>query len=209
MSTELQTQVTQILQEFDRRENASAELLPLVYDQLKAIAGARMRGERTGHTLQATALVHEAYLKLVGDREVSWQNRAHFFAAAAEAMRRILIDHARKRKSEKRGGGAARVPITVVDLAAESDPDQILALEEAMTRLQGEDPRAAQIVNLRFFAGLSVDETTEATGLSRRTVMREWAFARARLFELLEGGPQGSEGALNKDRIAAAGDPSP
>lgn len=209
MSTELQTQVTQILQEFDRRENASAELLPLVYDQLKAIAGARMRGERTGHTLQATALVHEAYLKLVGDREVSWQNRAHFFAAAAEAMRRILIDHARKRKSEKRGGGAARVPITVVDLAAESDPDQILALEEAMTRLQGEDPRAAQIVNLRFFAGLSVDETTEATGLSRRTVMREWAFARARLFELLEGGPQGSEEALNKDRIAAAGDPSP
>jgi RNA polymerase sigma factor (TIGR02999 family) len=209
MSTELQTQVTQILQEFDRRENASAELLPLVYDQLKAIAGARMRGERTGHTLQATALVHEAYLKLVGDREVSWQNRAHFFAAAAEAMRRILIDHARKRKSEKRGGGATRGPITVVDLAAESDPDQILALEEAMTRLQGEDPRAAQIVNLRFFAGLSVDETTEATGLSRRTVMREWAFARARLFELLEGGPQGSEGALNKDRIAAAGDPSP
>src|SRR5690606_36735472 len=160
-------------------------LLPLVYEQLKAIAGARMRSERTDHTLQATALVHEAYMKLVGDRDVSWQNRAHFFAAAAEAMRRILIDHARKRKSEKRGGGMARVPITVVDLAAESDPDQILALEEALAQLEREDPRAAKIVNLRFYAGLSVEETVEATGLSKRTVMREWAFARARLFELL------------------------
>lgn len=209
MDGDLQTRVTQILQEFDRREDASAELLPLVYDQLKAIAGARMRGERAGHTLQATALVHEAYLKLVGDREVSWQNRAHFFAAAAEAMRRILIDHARKRKSEKRGGGAARAPLSVVDLAVESDPDQILALEEALTRLQGEDPRAAEIVNLRFFAGLSVDETTEATGLSRRTVMREWAFARARLFELLDGCSPGAEGAPQGDRIAAAGDLSP
>jgi len=144
-----------------------------------------MRSERTDHTLQATALVHEAYMKLVGDRDVSWQNRAHFFAAAAEAMRRILIDHARKRKSEKRGGGMARVPITVVDLAAESDPDQILALEEALAQLEREDPRAAKIVNLRFYAGLSVEETVEATGLSKRTVMREWAFARARLVELL------------------------
>lgn len=185
MQTDLQTQVTRILQEFDQREDASAELLPLVYEQLKAIAAARMRAERSGHTLQATALVHEAYLKLVGDREVSWQNRAHFFAAAAEAMRRILIDHARKRKSEKRGGGMARVPITVVDLATENDPDQILALEEALAQLEREDPRAAQIVNLRFFAGLSVEETVEATGLSKRTVMREWAFARTRLFELL------------------------
>ncbi len=185
MQTDLQTQVTRILQEFDQREDASAELLPLVYEQLKAIAAARMRAERSGHTLQATALVHEAYLKLVGDREVSWQNRAHFFAAAAEAMRRILIDHARKRKSEKRGGGMARVPITVVDLATENDPDQILALEEALAQLEHEDPRAAQIVNLRFFAGLSVEETVEATGLSKRTVMREWAFARTRLFELL------------------------
>lgn len=194
MQTDLQTQVTRILQEFDQREDASAELLPLVYEQLKAIAAARMRAERSGHTLQATALVHEAYLKLVGDREVSWQNRAHFFAAAAEAMRRILIDHARKRKSEKRGGGMARVPITVVDLATENDPDQILALEEALAQLEREDPRAAQIVNLRFFAGLSVEETVEATGLSKRTVMREWAFARTRLFELLGGDMAATDG---------------
>jgi RNA polymerase sigma factor (TIGR02999 family) len=144
-----------------------------------------MREERAAHTLQATALVHEAYMRLVGDANISWQSRGHFFRAAAEAMRRILIDHARKRKAQKRGGGRIGLPISVVDLAEDNDPAQVLALDEALKTLEAEDERAAVIVQLRFFAGLSVDETADATGLSRRTVLREWAFARARLFELL------------------------
>ena len=186
MPTEQQTQVTMILSEVGQRPDAAAELMPLVYDQLYAIARQRMREERAGHTLQATALVHEAYMRLVGDANLSWESRGHFFRTAAEAMRRILIDHARKRKAAKRGGGRSSLPISVVDLAADHDPERVLALDEALTSLEAEDERAAQIVQLRFFAGLSVDETADAMGLSRRTVMREWAFARARLYELLE-----------------------
>lgn len=179
-------QVTRLLAEISDRGDAAGELMPLVYEQLHAIARQRMREERAGHTLQATALVHEAYMRLVGDAEISWQSRGHFFRMAAEAMRRILIDHARKRKAQKRGGGKAGLPISVVDLASVDDPDRVLALDEALNTLEAEDARAAQIVQLRFFAGLSVDDTAEAIGISRRTVMREWAFARARLFELLD-----------------------
>ena len=182
---DIRDEVTRLLREAHQRKDASGELLPLVYEQLRAIANNRMREERAGHTLQATALVHEAYMKLVNGPEVDWESRAHFFRAAAEAMRRILIDHARKRKSEKRGGGRAALPINVVDLAEEADPDQVLALEEAMQRLEAEDARAAEVVKLRFYAGLSVEETAEAMGVSERTVMREWAFARARLFQWL------------------------
>jgi len=185
MSDDASTKVTRLLQEFDQREHAADDLLPLVYDQLRAIAQRRMAGERGAHTLQATALVHEAYVKLIGDQRMSWQNRAHFFAAAAEAMRRILIDHARKRASQKRGGGRKALPISVVDLAEDADPSRVLALDEALTRLEEEDGRAARVVQLRFFAGLGVDEVAEILGVSERTVMREWAFARARLFELL------------------------
>lgn len=180
------SQVTRILGQVGLRPDAASELMPLVYEQLYAIARQRMREERAGHTLQATALVHEAYMRLVGDAGLSWESRAHFFRTAAEAMRRILIDHARKRKAAKRGGGKSAMPISVVDLAADHDPSRILALDEALTTLEGEDERAAQIVQLRFFAGLSVDDTADAMGLSRRTVMREWAFARARLFQLLD-----------------------
>lgn len=179
-------QVTRLLAEIPDRGEAASELMPLVYEQLHAIARQRMREERAAHTLQATALVHEAYMRLVGDAEISWQSRGHFFRMAAEAMRRILIDHARKRKAQKRGGGKSGLPISVVDLASVDDPDRVLALDEALTTLEEEDPRAAQIVQLRFFAGLSVDDTAESMGISRRTVMREWAFARARLFELLD-----------------------
>lgn len=186
-------EVTRILQQIDRRADAAEELLPLVYDHLRAIAQRRMREERAGHTLQATALVHEAFVKLVGGAGGAgggadgpgWESRAHFFRVAAEAMRRILIDHARKRKSVKRGGGATPIPLSVVDLAAEHDPAQIMALDEALETLEAEDARAAEVVKLRFFAGLSVEETAEAMGISERTAMREWAFARARLYELL------------------------
>ena len=188
MTDELKDRVTRLLREFDQRDDAAETLLPLVYEQLRAIAQARMAGERDGHTLQATALVHEAYLRLVGGEDVAWESRAHFFAAAAQAMRRILIDHARKRGSAKRGGGRASVPMSVVDLAVESDPAQILALDEALTTLEADDPRAAEVVKLRFFGGLSAEETAELMGLSLRTVMREWAFARARLFEALDSG---------------------
>jgi RNA polymerase sigma factor (TIGR02999 family) len=190
MSEDVTREVTRVLQEQHDPAKAREELLPLVYEQLRAIAQRRMSEERADHTLQATALVHEAFLRLVGDRNLSWDRRSSFYAAASEAMRRILVDHARKRGSLKRGAARAHVPLSVVDLAAESDPDTILALEEAMTRLETEDPRAARVVQLRFYAGLSVEETAKALELSERTVMREWSFAKARLFEMLhpEGG---------------------
>lgn len=166
---------------------APARLLDLVYTQLRAIAGQRMGSERRSHTLQATALVHEAYLRLLGGSQIQWAGRAHFFAAAADAMRRILIDHARSRNALKRGGGKAALAITnVADLAAEGDPAGILALDEAMSRLEGVDADAAAVVRLRFYAGLGVEETAQALGRSPRTVRREWAFARAWLREALE-----------------------
>ena len=168
----------------------SGRLLEVVYDQLRGIAQQRMAHERRDHTLQATALVHEAYLRLVGDAEVSWANRAHFFAAAAEAMRRILIEHARGRARLKRGGDGGhapvRRPLNVLDLAQEHDPAQILTLDEAICRLSEQDLDAAQVVRLRFFAGLSVEETAAALGVSPSTVDREWAFARAWLHRALE-----------------------
>jgi RNA polymerase sigma factor (TIGR02999 family) len=190
VSDDLQGRVTRILQSFNDREGAAEELLPLIYEQLRAIAQRRMAGERSDHTLQATALVHEAFVRLIGDREISWESRGQFFGAAAEAMRRILIDHARRRGSAKRGGGQAPRPLSVVDLATEYDPAEILAVDEALTRLEKEDERAADVVRLRFFAGLDVDETAAALGVSQRTVMREWAFARARLFEMLQERPE-------------------
>jgi RNA polymerase sigma-70 factor (ECF subfamily) len=167
------------------KESATNELLSVVYQQLRQIAQQRMGNERADHTLQATALVHEVFIKLVGDNDISWESRGHFFSAAAQAMRRILIDHARKNNALKRGGEFKKIPMSVVDLAANTDPQQVIALDEAMDRLEQEDPRAASIVRLRFYAGLDVAETADALGLSERTVMRDWAFARAKLFQEL------------------------
>lgn len=166
-------------------DRAAADgLLPLVYDQLRKAAQMQMGGERSGHTLSATALVHEAYLKLVGPREIAWANRRHFYAAAAEAMRRILIDHARARGPR----GGAMVPLEgigdIVALAT-TDSDKILAVDAALTRLENEDPEAASVVRLRFYAGLSVDQAAEALGLSPRTAARLWTYARAVLYRAL------------------------
>ncbi len=180
------TPTTEILEDGSLTEGERAErLLPIVYEQLRAIARERMAKERPGHTLQATALVHEAYLRLVGERRLPWQNRAHFFAAAAEAMRLLLVDHAKARARAKRGGGRRREPLDVVDLAAKSDPEEILSLNDALCRLEDADVVMAKVVRLRFFAGLSVEETAEALEISPATVKRRWEFARTWLFNEL------------------------
>ncbi len=161
------------------------DLFPIVYEELRALAQNRMGGERAQHTLQATALVHEAYMRLVRDRDMQWRNRRHFFGAAAEAMRRVLVDHARRVKSEKRGGERARLSISVGGLAREDDPELLLALDDAISKLEGEDPRSAEVARLRFFAGLANEDVAKALDVSQRTVARDWAYARARLMELL------------------------
>ncbi|MBL9077790.1 MAG: RNA polymerase subunit sigma [Planctomycetes bacterium] len=185
--------LTQLLR---RAANGEAEAgdaaLPLVYRELRRIARARMANERRDHTLQATALVHETWLRLVGMGGGDWSDRAAFYRAAALAMRRILVEHARRRSRHKRGGDVAREPVSVAGLPAPR-PDlgcaaTFLQLDEEIARLERDDPRAGEIVRLRFFAGLGVDETAAALGLSRRTVLREWAFARAQLFAALGEG---------------------
>ena len=183
--------VTRLLQEMGEREDAANELLSIVYEKLQGIARARLGQEAAGHSLQATALVHEAYVRLAGGQAIPWKNRTHFFRVAAEAMRRVLVDHARRRRSEKRGGDRRRVPITQLDLAVDDDVEDLLALEEAMKVLEAEDARAARIVELRTYAGLTVDQVAEALEISPRTVAREWAYARARLFELMGYGAPG------------------
>lgn len=205
----LNEQVTRLLDGAAAGDGAAAsDLLPLVYQQLRASAQRQIAGERAGHTLQATALVHEAYVKLVGPRQVPWQGRGHFYAAAAEAMRRVLIDHARSKASRRAGtlpsGGDATVhagqdharmagrgvKIDLDDLAdvgslSLADSETIVAVEAAMQRLEQEDPEAASVVRLRFYAGLSVEQTAEALGMSPRSAARVWNFARAALFRLL------------------------
>lgn len=184
--------LTELLQRAAAGEASAADAaLPLVYRELRRLATAQMAGERRSHTLQATALVHETWLRLAERRDPSWSGRGAFYQAAAEAMRRILLDHARRRARQKRGGGAARAPITVGALQAPAadvhDPATFLELDEQIRRLERDDPRAGAIVRLRFFADLGVDETAAVLGLSRRTVLREWAFARARLYAALHG----------------------
>ena len=168
-------------------EEAVDRLMPLVYGELRSMAEAHLRHERPDHTLQATALVHEAYLRLVGDGYPNWTDRRHFFHAAGEAMRRLLTDHARRRHREKRGGHQIRVSLSGVSPAVEQDPEEILALNDAIQRLRDVDPSAAEVVSLRFFAGLSVADTARALDVSERTVKRQWAFARAWLFAALGG----------------------
>lgn len=166
----------------------SGPLHPEVYEQLRAIARARMQEERAGHTLQATALVNEAWMRLARrDGGVAGIPTAEFYQAAANAMRRILIEHARSKGRLKRGGDRARTPIDVVDLAQDHDPEEILAVLEAVRRLEEEDSDAARVVNLRFFAGLEVAEVARALGVSERTVAREWEYARAWLHKALAG----------------------
>lgn len=167
---------------------AADSLLPLVYDQLRRAAEVQLVSERPGHTLTATAIVHEAYLKLVGPREIPWAGRGHSYAAAAQAMRRILIDHARSRRRLKREGECRRVNLgfrDLADLAVHGHPDEVIALEDELRRLEGERPRVARIVQLRFYADLSVDDTAAALGVSPRTVDLDWAFARAWLYRRL------------------------
>ena len=177
------SEVTRILDAIQQGDpNAAEELLPLVYDELRKLAAHRMAGEDPGQTLQATALVHEAWLRLGGDDQPSWQNRAHFFAAAAEAMRRILIDNARHKNYLRHGGGAERVNLDGLDLAASVDDEQLLALNEALDHLAAHDATKAQVVKLRFFAGLTNEQVARVLGVSEPTVKRHWAYARAWLF---------------------------
>ena len=181
------TRLIEASQNGDRQ--AAAELLPLVYDELRKLAAARMAAEAPGHTLDATALVHEAYLRLVGDQ--AFEGRSHFFAAAAEAMRRILVNHARDRGRLKRGGRRHRVDLERIAgsaAAAAADDDDLLDLDEALDRLASEYPRAAELVKLRLFAGMALDEAAAAVGVSRRTAHRDWDFARAWLADALSDG---------------------
>jgi RNA polymerase sigma factor (TIGR02999 family) len=172
---------TKILEAIARGEpQAAGQLLPLVYDELRKLATARMAGEKPGHSLQATGLVHEAYLRLVRDADRAvWDNRGHFFAAAAEAMRRILVESARRRRSLKRGGDRDRQPIDDIEAPAQQSPDELLAVHEALDRLAGIEPRAAELVKLRYFAGFTNKEAAEILGIAPRTADNLWAYARA------------------------------
>lgn len=158
---------------------AGSKLIPLVYGELRRIAAGYMRRERTGHTLQATALVHEAYFKLLGQRSVTWQNRAHFLGVAAQVMRRILIDHARSHVRDKRGGGHEAVPLDEALVFSPERSQDFLVLDSALDRLAEFDPRQSRIVELRFFGGLTVEETAEVLGISPKTVKRDWNVAKA------------------------------
>jgi RNA polymerase sigma factor (TIGR02999 family) len=163
---------------------AADQLLPLVYDELRRLAASRMANEAADHTLQPTALVHEAWLRLAGnDANVHFANRAHFFAAAVEAMRRILIERARRKGAEKRGGDWQRVDLDKVEIASDADDDTLLLVNEALEKLAGEDAKAAEIAKLRFFGGLTLEEAAQVLGVTSRTADRYWAFARVWLFD--------------------------
>jgi RNA polymerase sigma factor (TIGR02999 family) len=180
-------QITRLLVEWSAGDRTALDqLLPLVYNDLKKLAGSHLRRERTGHTLQGTALVHEAFLRLVDQRDATWQNRVQFFGIASQVIRRILVDHARQRNAQKRGGEALRVTIdeSIAVPAGGADFD-VLALEDALEKLAALDERQSRIVELRFYGGLSVEDTAEALGLSPATVKRDWSLARAWLFREL------------------------
>jgi RNA polymerase sigma factor (TIGR02999 family) len=191
--------VSGILQAIEAGDpKAANELLPLVYDELRRLAAAKLAHERPGQTLQPTALVHEAYLRLVANGDASasrgqhWNSRGHFFAAAAEAMRRILVEQARRKNRHRHGGGCRRVPLNKAEPAYHDDPAELLAIHEALDRLAAEDPQAAQLVQLRYFAGLSVEQAAETIGLPRSTAYVHWAYAKASLRVLLDIDPDES-----------------
>jgi len=175
-------------------QHAANQLLPLVYDQLRALAAAKLARERTGQTLDATALVHEAYLRLTQGGATRWDNRGHFFAAAAEAMRRILVENARRKRSLKRGGDRVRQDLDVVHLAAPELGDDLLALDDALSRLAANDPIKARLVELRHFAGLTIEEAALELGLSTTTAHRYWTYARAWLHQAIVSDQSGGAG---------------
>ena len=177
------TGISQLLQRAERGDlSAADELLPLVYDELRKLAAQKMARETPGQTLQATALVHEAWLRLGGDEQPQWHNRAQFFAAAAEAMRRILIDNARRKKAARHGGRAEHLNLDSLELAAGMEEDQLLALHEALDRLMAHDAVKAELVKLRFFVGLTIEEAAKVLGLSKPTAKRYWSYSRAWLY---------------------------
>ena len=175
------TDVTSVLSTIENGDPLASELLlPLVYDELRRLAAPQAGKRKPGQTLQATALVHEAYLRLVDAAGVRlWNSRGHFFAAAAEAMRRILVGNSRRRRRRKNGGGSVRAGLLAADLAIEAAPDEVLVVDESLSRLAAEDSQAAELVKLRYFAGLSVEESAEALGISRAAAYRHWTYARA------------------------------
>lgn len=178
--------VTEILSAINQGQARADELLPLVYEELRKLATARMTQESPGQTLQPTALVHEAWLRVVGDGSPKFDGRGHFFAAAAEAMRRILIDNARRKRALRHGGGQARVDIHEVEIAAPGSEDELLAVHEALEKLAAEDAGLAELVKLRFFVGLTNKEAGEILGISEPTVERRWSFARAWLYREIQ-----------------------
>lgn len=182
-------EVTQILNSIEKGDpRAAAELLPLVYDELRKLAAARMAAEAPGQTLQPTALVHEAYVRLVDvEKADRWDSRGHFFAAAAEAMRRILVENARRKKAEKHGGGLNRHDAAEVPIAAPEPVEDLVALDEALDRFAAIDPQKAELVKLRYFAGLTIEEAAEALAISPATAKRYWTYSRAWLFQAISG----------------------
>jgi RNA polymerase sigma factor (TIGR02999 family) len=184
------TEVTQILSAIEQGDpHAAEQLLPLVYDELRRLAAQKLAHEKPGQTLQATALVHEAYLRLVDVAKAQhWNSRGHFFAAAAEAMRRILVENARRKGRGKHGGRRQRVDLDAIQNALEMPADHLLALDDALTRLAERDPQTAQLVKLHCFAGLSINQAAQTLGISSRTAYRDWAFAQAWLYRDIRGG---------------------
>lgn len=179
MADESSHQITSLLIDWSKGdESAPDQLMPLVYQELRRMAKQHMSSQASGHTLQTTALIHEAYLKLADNREKNWQNRAHFFAVAAQAMRHILVDHARAHKAEKRGGETQVISLEDVAVISNERAAEVVALDEALQNLTEQDERKARVVELRFFGGLSVDETAEVLKISPNTVMRDWNFAK-------------------------------
>lgn len=185
------SEVTRILTDMEQgHTEASEELLPLIYDELRRMAAHKMAAERPGHTLQPTALVHEAWLRLVDSPAQSWQNRAHFFGAAAEAMRRILIDCARRKGRQRRGSGAEHLDADEIEIASPAPDDQLLALNDALDRFSTLEPQQAELVKLRYFVGLKIEEAAEVLGISAATAKRWWAYARAWLFHEIQSEPK-------------------